>query len=127
MVDLKSLVEPVTRGDPMQPLLWTTRSLRNLVKELAKKGHTACPTVVGDLLRRHGLSPASQPQDAGREFGIIYFAAASSSTSTRRWSRSINNGAAGNLGGHEKEGIGRRFQEWWLRMAAQGHAGGRRP
>src|SRR5688572_11734822 len=25
VVDLKSLVEPVTRGDPMQPLLWTTR------------------------------------------------------------------------------------------------------
>src|SRR6267154_5020492 len=23
LVDLKSLVEPVTRGDPMQPLLWT--------------------------------------------------------------------------------------------------------
>src|ERR1700682_2338384 len=34
VVDLKSLVEPVTRGDPMQPLLWTSRSLRNLVKEL---------------------------------------------------------------------------------------------
>src|SRR6267142_6631651 len=42
-VDLKSLVEPVTRGDPMQPLLWTTRSLRNLVKELAKNGHEVCP------------------------------------------------------------------------------------
>jgi Rhodopirellula transposase DDE domain len=53
-VDLKSLVEPVTRGDPMQPLLWTTRSLRNLVKELTKKGHTVCPTVVGALLRRMG-------------------------------------------------------------------------
>jgi hypothetical protein len=26
--DLKKLVEPATRGDPMQPLLWTTRSLR---------------------------------------------------------------------------------------------------
>src|SRR3990172_6125359 len=49
--DLKALVEPVTRGDPMRPLLWTCRSLRNLVKELAKKGHKACPTVVGDLLR----------------------------------------------------------------------------
>src|SRR5271156_5561105 len=34
--DLKSLVEPATRGDPTQPL-WTTRSLRNLVKGLAKK------------------------------------------------------------------------------------------
>ena len=32
LVDLKSLVEPVTRGDPMRPLLWTSRSLRNLAK-----------------------------------------------------------------------------------------------
>ena len=54
--DLKSLVEPATRGDPMQPLLWTTRSLRNLVKELARKGHKVCPTVVGDLLRGMGYS-----------------------------------------------------------------------
>jgi len=56
VVDLKRLVEPVTRGDPMRPLLWTTRSLRNLVKELAKKGHKVCPTVVGDLLRGMGYS-----------------------------------------------------------------------
>jgi hypothetical protein len=54
VVALKGLVEPLTRGDPTQPLLWTTRSLRNLVTELAKTGHTACPTVVGDLLRGMG-------------------------------------------------------------------------
>jgi hypothetical protein len=51
-VDLKGLVEAATSGDPTQPLSWTTRSLRNLVKELGKKGHKVCPTVVGDLLRR---------------------------------------------------------------------------
>ena len=55
-VDLKGLVEPVTRGDPMQPLLWTARSLRNLAKELARKGHRVCPTVVGGLLRSMGYS-----------------------------------------------------------------------
>src|SRR6266508_5775608 len=49
VVDLTSLVAPVTRGDPMPPLLWTSRSLRSLVKELAKKGHKVCPSVVGDL------------------------------------------------------------------------------
>ena len=54
--DLKRLIEPATRGDPMQPLLWTSRSLRNLVKELAKKGHKVCPTVVGNLLRDMGYS-----------------------------------------------------------------------
>ena len=36
--DLKRLVEPTTRGDPTQPLLWTCRSLRNLAKALADKG-----------------------------------------------------------------------------------------
>jgi hypothetical protein len=56
VADLKRLVEPATRGDPMQPLLWTSRSLRNLVKELAKGGHEVCPTVVGDLLRYMGYS-----------------------------------------------------------------------
>jgi hypothetical protein len=56
VVDLKRLVEPVTRGDPMQPLLWTTRSLRNLVNGLATKGHKVCPTVVGNLLRDMGYS-----------------------------------------------------------------------
>jgi hypothetical protein len=56
VVDLRSLVEAATRGDPMRPLLWTSRSLRNLVNELAKQGHTVCPTVVGDLLRGMGYS-----------------------------------------------------------------------
>jgi hypothetical protein len=54
--DLKRLVSPATRGDPMQPLLWTSRSLRNLVKELAKQGQEVCPTVVGNLLRDMGYS-----------------------------------------------------------------------
>jgi hypothetical protein len=56
VVDLRKLVEPVTRGDPMQPLLWTCRSLRNLVSGLATEGHTVCPTVVGNLLRQMGYS-----------------------------------------------------------------------
>jgi hypothetical protein len=56
VVDLKSLVAPATRGDPMRPLLWTSRSLRNLVTELAKKGHNVSATVVGDLLRGMGYS-----------------------------------------------------------------------
>src|ERR1700693_5139844 len=56
VVDLKRLVEPVTRGDPMQPLLWTTRSLHNLANGLANEGHKVCPTVVGNLLRGMGYS-----------------------------------------------------------------------
>src|SRR5712691_7538240 len=56
LLDLKRLVEPVTRGDPMRSLLWTCRSLRNLAKALAKKGHEVCPTVVGNLLHDMGYS-----------------------------------------------------------------------
>jgi hypothetical protein len=54
--DLKALVEPTTRGDPMRALLWTCRSLRNLVKELAKQGHQVSPTVVGNVLREMDYS-----------------------------------------------------------------------
>ena len=65
--DLKKLIEPGTRGDPMQPLLWTTRSLRNLVAALAKKGHKVCPTVVGELL--HGMGYSLQANRKTREGG----------------------------------------------------------
>jgi hypothetical protein len=56
LVDLKRLIEPVTRGDPMRSLLWTCRSLRHLADALAKKGHEVCPTVVGNLLHDMGYS-----------------------------------------------------------------------
>jgi Rhodopirellula transposase DDE domain len=56
LADLKSLVEPATRGNPMHPLLYTCRSLRNLVKELGGKGHKVSPTIVGTLLREMGYS-----------------------------------------------------------------------
>jgi hypothetical protein len=69
VADLKSLVEPATRGDPMQPLLWTTRSLRNLVKELTQKGHKVCPTVVGDLLRGMGCADHGA---AGSAFRLLW-------------------------------------------------------
>jgi transposase len=49
--DLKRLVEPTTRGDPTQPLLWTSRSLGKLAKELAERGHKISPTVISNLLR----------------------------------------------------------------------------
>jgi hypothetical protein len=56
VADLKAIVEAVTRDDPTQALLRTSRSLRNLVDELANQGHKVCPTVVGDLLRGIGYS-----------------------------------------------------------------------
>jgi transposase len=54
--DLKRLVEPTTRGDPMTPLLWTAKSLRNLAAGLTELGHCVCHNVVAGLLRELGYS-----------------------------------------------------------------------
>jgi transposase len=53
---LLALVEPDERGDPMSPLRWTTKSLRNLSNELTKQGHKVSATTVGKLLRKNGFS-----------------------------------------------------------------------
>lgn len=43
---LKEIVEPTTRGDPMQPLLWTSKSTRHIAQELKKKKiHVSYKTV----------------------------------------------------------------------------------
>ena len=52
LADLQSLVEPTTRGDPTAPLLWTSRSLRNLADALQVMGHRIKHNVVADLLRQ---------------------------------------------------------------------------
>jgi transposase len=54
--DLQGLVEPTTRGDPQAPLLWTSRSLRNLAEALQAKGHRIGHNVVADLLRQLNYS-----------------------------------------------------------------------
>lgn len=56
LADLRRLVEPATRGDPMRTLLWTSKSLRHLSRALAAKGHSVCAMVVADCLRELGYS-----------------------------------------------------------------------
>ncbi|MEO1990280.1 MAG: ISAzo13 family transposase [Martelella sp.] len=56
LADLQALVEPVTRGDPMAPLLWTAKSLRKLAAELQARGHRIGHNVVARLLRELGYS-----------------------------------------------------------------------
>ena len=54
---LLALVEPDERGDPVSPLRWTTKSLRNLAEELTREGHqVSAPTVGRLLLREQGFS-----------------------------------------------------------------------
>jgi hypothetical protein len=54
--DLRALVEDATRGDPESPLLWVSRSVRNLADALIEQGHRTNRTMVGDLLRDMGFS-----------------------------------------------------------------------
>ena len=53
---MKSLVDPVTRGDPESPLLWTCKSTRRLATELEAQGHPISHTAVADLLWEQGYS-----------------------------------------------------------------------
>lgn len=53
---LEELVNPHTLGDPMQPLLYTSRSLRNLSAELNKLGYDISHRVVGEILKSQGYT-----------------------------------------------------------------------
>jgi len=53
---LQNLVDPATRGDPMSPLLWTSKSTRNLAKELEELGHHVSYRTVARMLTDLGFS-----------------------------------------------------------------------
>ena len=53
---LERLVDPVTRGDPMGPLLWTCSSAGRLATELAGAGHPVSERTVNRLLHELGYS-----------------------------------------------------------------------
>ena len=53
---LEELVSAHTKGDPMNPLLWTNKSLRNLEQGLKSKGFKVSYRVVGIMLRKLGYS-----------------------------------------------------------------------
>ena len=54
--DLKRLIDPATRGDPMSPLLWTCKSTRTLADALIEMGHDLSHQTVGRLLVDLGYS-----------------------------------------------------------------------
>ena len=54
--DLHALLEPATRGDPKAPLLWTSKSTRNLADELVDLGHEVSHDTIGRLLEGIGYS-----------------------------------------------------------------------
>jgi Rhodopirellula transposase DDE domain len=52
----ESLIDPVTRGDPMSPLRWTSKSIRALTAALREMGHQVSDFVVRRLLHERGYS-----------------------------------------------------------------------
>ena len=57
---LESLIRDAIRGDPMTPLLWTTRSLGHLAGELTAAGHPCSPGGLRLVMRRAGVHAAVQ-------------------------------------------------------------------
>jgi len=66
MDDLKRIVEPVTRGDPMRPLLWVSKSHDKLAAALQEMGHKVSANSVRRLLPTLGFSrQANRKADEG--------------------------------------------------------------
>ena len=76
---LEALIDPVTRGDPMSPLRWTSKSTRTLARALTQDGHRVSDFVVRRLLRELGYSlqanakttEGGQHPDRDAQFGYL--------------------------------------------------------
>ena len=76
---LDALVEPTSKGDPENPLRWTSKSTRKLSKQLQVDGYQICPTSVGKLLQELGYSLQSNKKtleqsshpDRDQQFSLI--------------------------------------------------------
>ena len=53
---LESMVEPLSRGDPMSPLRWTCKSTRALAHALVEQGHATSQRMIWTLLHGFGYS-----------------------------------------------------------------------
>ena len=80
ITDLEKLVDPVTRGDPESPLLWTSKSTYKLADELSRKGYAISQKTVYSLLvdldyslqsnrKRH---EGTEHPDRNEQFEYIY-------------------------------------------------------
>ena len=78
--DLKRLIDPATRGDPMSPLLWTCKSTRNLAEALGELGHAVSHQTVSRSWSFWVI--VFKPTGKPRKVRTIPTAMPSSSTST---------------------------------------------
>ena len=76
---LTALVDPQTRGESTSPLVWTTKSTRNLAEALTAGGHPVSDRTVARMLRGLGFSlqgnakvtEGRQHADRDAQFGYL--------------------------------------------------------
>src|SRR5215472_846790 len=51
LATIERIVDPATRGDPMAPLKWTSKSLSHIVSELSQQGYSVSTTTVSKVLQ----------------------------------------------------------------------------
>ena len=54
--ELERLVDPATRGDPMSPLRWSSKSTAKLAEELCRQGYKISARTVADMLQQQDYS-----------------------------------------------------------------------
>lgn len=52
MKAIETIVDPATRGDPMRPLKWTSKSLSKISDELKQPGWQPSPPTMSPILRQ---------------------------------------------------------------------------
>ena len=77
---INKLVEPHTIGNPENPLVWTTKSLRHLQSQLSEQGFNVSHTTIGSILVELGyslqqnlkyISATESPVDRDKQFRRI--------------------------------------------------------
>jgi hypothetical protein len=63
MPELEKLLEPYTKGDPMNPLKWSSKSMRKLEEALVQKGYKVSDTIIAEMLKRLGYTLQSNKKD----------------------------------------------------------------
>jgi len=61
--EIEELLEPHTKGDPMNPLRWSSKSMRAIEKVLNERGYEVSDTTVAEILRVQGYSLQSNKKD----------------------------------------------------------------
>jgi len=60
---IENIIEAHTKGDPMAPLLWTSKSVRNIASVLKAKGYSASHVLVAAMLKEMGYTLQADRKD----------------------------------------------------------------